>query len=417
MSDHKISAITSSRNVILQPMKRFRWVLLLLLLILAVWWTLPTLVERHFNHVLKSGPYPVSAEAEWLHRRLDVADLHGDSLLWGRNLLSRSSTGHVDLPRLQEGNVAIQAFTVVTTSPRGLNIYKNSDATDNIRLIAMFEGWPPRTWSSPKQRALYQAQRLQSFADHSKGALMLIRSRADLGLFLDLRNGVRMSRATAGQSVPDEIRPIAGFLGAEGAQPLEGDLKNLDELYAAGFRMMAPTHFTDTAMGGAAAGMNKGGLTSLGRQWVRAMEAHKMIIDLAHASPATVRDVTAMATRPLLVSHTGVKGTCDNPRNLSDDELRAIARTGGVIGIGVWDTATCGNDAAATARAIRYAVGIVGVDHVALGSDFDGAVTTPFDASGWPLVTEALLKEGFSQGDIRKIMGGNVVRVLLEALP
>jgi membrane dipeptidase len=124
-----------------------------------------------------------------------------------------------------------------------------------------------------------------------------------------------------------------------------------------------------------------------------------------------------MAMHPLLVSHTGVKGTCNNPRNLSDDELRAVARTGGVIGIGLWETATCGTEANATTRAVRYAVNIVGVDHVALGSDFDGGVTVPFDASGWPLITEALLKQGFSEQDIHKIMGENVVRVLLEALP
>lgn len=396
-------------------MKRLRWLLLLVIVLALAWLLLPGIVERRFNKTLRAGPYQVSPEAQALHRKLIIADLHADSLLWGRNLLSRSSTGHVDLPRLTEGNIAIQAFTVVTTSPRRLNIYKNSDATDNVRLIAMFEGWPPRTWNSPKQRALYQAQRLQYFADHSKGTLVLIRSRTDLGQVLMMREGVLIYR-TGGQS--HSVKGVvAGFLGAEGAQPLEGNLKNLDDLYAAGFRMMAPTHFTDTAMGGSAAGMNKGGLTELGRQWVRAMEARKMIIDLAHASPATLRDVTAMATRPLLVSHTGVKGTCDNPRNLSDDELRAVARTGGVIGIGVWDTATCGTDAGATARAIRYAVGIVGIDHVALGSDFDGGTTTPFDASGWALVTQALMKEGFSEAEIRKIMGKNVVRVLMEDLP
>lgn len=382
-------------------MKRLGWLLLVLIVLSLVWLALPGIVERRFNKTLHDGPYQVSAQAQELHRKLIVADLHADSLLWGRNLLHRSSTGNVDVPRLAEGNVAIQAFTVVTTSPRHLNIYKNSDATDQIRLIAMFEGWPPRTWNSPKQRALYQAQRLQNFAANSKGALVLIRSRADLLQFLTTRSN----------------HQVAGFLGAEGAQPLESDLKNLEELYGAGFRMMAPTHFTDTAIGGSSAGMNKGGLTTLGRQWVRAMEARKMIIDLAHASPATLRDVTTIATRPLLVSHTGVKGTCNNPRNLSDDELRAVARTGGVIGIGVWDTATCGKDAGATARAIRYAVKIVGIDHVALGSDFDGGTTTPFDASGWPLITEALMNEGFSEEEIRKIMGENTLRVLMETLP
>jgi len=382
-------------------MKRLRWLLLLVIILAAVFLALPGLVERHFNHTLHSPPYQVSAQAEALHRKLIVADLHADSLLWGRNLLRRSSRGHIDLPRLAAGNVGIQAFTVVTTSPRGLNIYKNSDSTDMIRYIAIAEGWPPRTWSSTKQRALYQAARLHQFAARSNGALTVVHSSRELRDFLVHRG--------PGQ--------VAGFLGTEGAQPLEGNLANLDELYSAGFRMMAPTHFTDTAIGGAAAGIEKGGLTDLGRQWVRAMESHHMLIDLAHASPATLRDVTAMATRPLIVSHTGVKGTCNNPRNLSDDELRAVARTGGVAGIGLWDTATCGNDAQAAARAIRYAANVIGVDHFALGSDFDGAVTTPFDSSGWALLTDALLQQGFSENEIRKIMGENVVRVLLETLP
>jgi microsomal dipeptidase-like Zn-dependent dipeptidase len=270
-----------------------------------------------------------------------------------------------------------------------------------IRWLSIAQGWPPRTWNSPKQRALYEAGKLHKFAAESGDKLVIIKSRSDLENFVATRQ--------PGQ--------VAGFLGTEGAQPLEGKLDNLNDLYAAGIRMMAPTHFTDTAVAGAAAGLTKAGLTDLGRRWVRATEGKHMIIDLAHASPATLRDVTAIATRPLLVSHTGVKGTCNNPRNLSDDELRAVARTGGVIGIGLWETATCGTDAAATARAIRYAVQIVGVDHVALGSDFDGAVTSPFDASGWSLVTDALLKEGFSEQEIRKIMGENVVRLLRTDLP
>jgi len=167
---------------------------------------------------------------------------------------------------------------------------------------------------------------------------------------------------------------------------------------------MSPTHFTDTEIGGSASGSSKGGLTDLGRRWVRAMEAKGMVIDLARASPATLRDVTAIATKPVIVSHTGVKGTCNNNRNLSDDELKAIALTGGLIGIGYWETAVCGRDASAVARAIRYAVRVVGVEHVCLGSDFDGATTTPFDVTGLPLITEALRKTGFSEREISLIM-------------
>ena len=389
-------------DVNLAVMRILRWLALILLVAVVVaWFTIPGAVENRENKVLNPPPYRASPAAEALHETLIVADLHADSLLWKRNLLHRSTRGQVDLPRLAEGNVAIQAFTLVTTSPRNLNIYRNSDDTDLIHALVIAQGWPPRTWNSPKQRALYEAAKLHHFAQESGGQLVVLQSRADLEKYLATRK--------SGQ--------VAGFLGTEGAQPLEGKLENMDDLYAAGIRMMAPAHFTDTAIGGSAAGVGKGGLTELGREWVRRMEAKKMLIDLAHSSAATLRDVTAMATRPVIVSHTGVKGTCDNPRNLSDDELRAVARTGGVIGIGLWDTATCGVDAPATARAVRYAVSIVGIDHVAMGSDFDGAVTAPFDSSGWPLVTEALLQEGFSEKEIRQIMGENVVRVLMQVLP
>jgi microsomal dipeptidase-like Zn-dependent dipeptidase len=383
-------------------MRFLRWAFLIpIVAVVIAWFVVPGVVESRMNRVVKPPPYIASAQAQALHKQLFVADLHADSLLWKRNLLERGSRGHVDIPRLNEGNVGIQAFTVVTTSPRGLNIYRNSDDTDQITALAIVQGWPPRTWNSPKERALFQAAKLHGFAEKSHGKLVIIKSRSDLSGFLAWRH-------------PDTV---GAFLGTEGAQPLEGKLENLDDLYAAGFRMMAPTHFTDTAVGGAAAGLTKGGLTDLGRDWVRRMEAKHMLIDLAHASPATLRDVTAMATRPVIVSHTGVQGTCNNPRNLSDDELRAVAKTGGVVGIGLWSTATCGDDARATARAIRHAVSVIGIDHVALGSDFDGAVTTPFDSSGWVLITDALLQEGFSEDQIRQIMSDNVVRVLLEVLP
>jgi membrane dipeptidase len=119
----------------------------------------------------------------------------------------------------------------------------------------------------------------------------------------------------------------------------------------------------------------------------------------------------------VLVSHTGVRGTCDNQRNLSDEQLKKIATAAGLVGIGFWDTATCGKTATAIAKAIRHAVNIMGVDHVALGSDFDGAITAPFDASGMVLITDALLQEQFTEAEIRKIMGENLIRTLQFYLP
>ena len=368
----------------------------------AVFAFLPAAVERHFNGV-HSPPRAVSERARALHARLLIVDLHADSLLWGRDLLARGRRGHVDVPRMAEGNLAVQGFTVVTKTPRRQNIDRNDETTDNITLLAMVQRWPPRTWSSLQERALYQAQRLREAAARSNGALTLIRSRGDLDEFLERRAGRRDL--------------AAGFLGLEGAQSLGGDPGGLDELHAAGYRMIAPVHFFDTAFGGSAHGVSKGGLTEAGRALVRGLEQRSMLLDLAHASEKTIDDALAIAQRPVVVSHTGVKGTCDNPRNLSDAHLRGVARTGGVIGIGFWETAVCGPGPDAIARAVRHAVSVAGIEHVALGSDFDGAVTTPFDAAGLASLTEALIAEGFADTDIARIMGANAVRVLQSGLP
>jgi len=107
---------------------------------------------------------------------------------------------------------------------------------------------------------------------------------------------------------------------------------------------------------------------------------------------------------------------CDNNRNLSDDQLRAVPATRR-IGVGFGDVASCGTDAASIAKAIRYTVGVVGAEHVGLGSDFDGAVTEPFQPSGLALVTQARLQQGMPEQDIELVMGENVTRVLGQVLP
>ncbi len=380
-------------------------VLLLVLTGAAVFFGIvPGEVARQKNPVVLPPPYPVSAVAASLHRQLFIADLHADSLLWGRDLLTHGRSGHVDVPRMLLGNVGLQTFSVVTQVPAGRNFTRNaSDAADIITPLAIAQRWPLRAWNSTRERALYQAGMLREFADGSNGQLLLVESAADLQHLLAARAG--------GQAV------VGGLLAIEGAQSLEGDLQNLDALYAAGFRMLGLVHFFDNAVGGSVHGEHKGGLTDFGRAVVQRAEQLGMLIDVAHASAALMDDVIAAATRPVLSSHGGVRGTCDNHRSLSDGQARAIAASGGVIGIGFWPRATCGDDVAAIVRALRYAVDLVGVDHVALGSDFDGSVSVPFDASGLPLLTEALLQVGFSAADIEKLMGGNVVRLLQAALP
>ena len=384
-------------------MKRLRRIGLLTLIVLALAWAFaPTIAEQRMNRVSHRS-IPVSERARALHAKYFVADLHADTVLWDRDLLARGRRGHVDLPRLVEGGVALQAFTIVTKTPRGMNIERNTADTDNITLLAIAERWPLRTWNNLLERALYEASRVRDAAERSNGRLRVIRSSADLLAFETQRAADRTA--------------VAALIGVEGAHPLAGDLRNLDRLFDAGVRMMAPTHFFDTDIAGSAHGVSQGGLTPLGREWVKRMEAKRMVIDLAHASPATIDDVLKMATRPVVVSHTGVRGTCDNQRNLSDAQLDAIARNGGLIGIGVWETAVCGADARAIARAIEHAINVAGFEHVALGSDFDGAVTAPFDVSGMPQITQGLLDLGLDETKIEGALGGNVRRLLKSLLP
>jgi membrane dipeptidase len=377
--------------------------IILLLGLVAFFFIVPKVVESKYNPVYAPPPYAASDKARELHRKLSVVDLHADSLLWDRDLLAKNSRGHVDIPRLIEGNVTLQAFTIVTKVPRGLNIESNSDESDNITLLAIAERWPISTWTSLKERALYQAKRLEDISARSNGKFVLIKTSADLSNYLE--------RRSADQNI------TAGFLGVEGAHALEGDLNNIDVFFDQGIRMMSPTHFFDNDIGGSAHGLLKGGLTEKGKEMVRRMQSRHMIVDLAHASPAVISDVLAISTAPVIVSHTGVKGTCDNTRNLSDEQIKGIAATGGVVGIGYWETAVCGRDAKAIARAIRYTANIIGVEHVALGSDFDGAVGAPFDTTGVVQITDALISEGFTEEEIRMIMGGNAIRVLMQSLP
>ena len=181
--------------------------------------------------------------------------------------------------------------------------------------------------------------------------------------------------------------------------------------------MMGIAHFFDTPFAGSAHGVAKGGLTGRGRDLVAELERRRMIVDLAHASAATIDDALAVATRPLVVSHTGVRAVADNMRNLPDDQLRGVAATGGLVGIGFWPTASGGTDASWIARSIAHAVSVIGADHVALGSDFDGAVPVPFDASGMGLLTGALRADGVDESAIERIMGGNAIDLLARSLP
>ena len=350
------------------------------------------------------APYPVSDAAAALHGRLTVGDWHADSLLWKRDLLARGDRGQVDIPRLIEGGVALQVFTAVTKSPAGLNYDSNADdAFDNITLLAFGQLWPIRTWRSIYQRALYQAEKLHRFEAKSGGRLKIIRTRADL-------DNVLAARAR-GEVV------VGGILGVEGLHPLEGKIANLQGLIDAGHRVFGLQHFFDNELGGSLHGIGNHGLTEFGRQVVAELAKRPVIIDVAHSSPQVARDVLKMTDVPIVLSHSGIHSHCPVKRNFPDDLMQAIAASGGVIGMGYWAEVACDDITPdGIARMIVAGIGVVGEDHISLGSDFDGSVATAFDTSELPALTDALLRAGLGEAQIEKVMGGNMLRVLRARL-
>ena len=368
-----------------------------------VHWFLPRLVENSMNVVTPHAAYEIRPEVAEFHDTLFIADLHSDSLLWKRDLLKRSEIGHVDLPRLQEGNVALQVFSATTKAPDGLNYDKNTADSDNITKLAVLQFWPVATWGSLYERAAYQLQKLWAFSKDSKGQLVVVRSKSDMQSLVDQR--------LAGENV------TAGIFLIEGSHPLEGDIENLDKLFDQGLRIAGLTHFFDNELGGSLHGISSEGLTRFGEQVVVRAGELGIIIDIAHASPAMVRDVLEISDRPVILSHGGVKGVCDTNRNLEDSLMQDIAANGGILGVGFWDGAICDISPAGVVKAIRYAIDLMGADHVALGSDYDGTVTTTLDSSELAILTQTLMDEGFSKEEIRKVMGDNVKHFLLANLP
>ena len=374
---------------------------------------LPGYVEGSMNQIDGNPLIAVSDEAKELHQTLTIVDLHSDSLMWDRNITERASRGHMDLPRLQEGNVALQLFSSVTKTPKNQNYDGNGADSDNITLLTVAQLQPVKTWTSLVERSLYHAEKLKRALDNQLG------HKEDFKpgwVLVADSNGVENVGERYFGVVSDHGPARGAMLTIEGLQNLEGKAANLDRLYDAGFRMAGLTHFFDNELAGSMHGLKKGGLTPFGRDIVRRMEAKGMIIDIAHLSHTGVAEVLAMATRPVVSSHGGVQATCKVNRNLTDDEVRGVAKTGGVIGIGYWDGALCSTDPRAAAKAMKHVRDLVGIQFVALGSDYDGATTVRFDTSQLVQVTQALIDEGFTTAEIRAVMGENALRVIRAGL-
>ena len=375
---------------------------LFLLYVIAIS-TIPSYIENERNPVKSSGPYLVSDEAQAFYDSLDfIADLHCDALLWGRDLTERGDRGHVDFPRMRDANVAFEMFTIVSKSPSGQNMQQNSAETfDNITPLTIVKGESPFNWFSLINRTLSQSSDLNDFISKD-GRTIFIQSKADLQKLLTLR--------------AEDKNTIGAMLGIEGAHALEGDLLNIDRVFEAGVRMIGPTHFFDNELGGSAHGESGDGLTEFGKAAVRRMNDLGIFVDLAHSSPAIVDDVLAISTQPVIVSHTGVRAVLDSQRNLSDEQIKKIAEKGGIIGVAFFDMAVGEPELPNIIASIKHIRDLVGIEYVALGSDYDGSVAVPFDITGLPLIVEGLLKEGFTKTEIRAVMGENVKEFFLKNL-
>lgn len=386
-------------------LKRGLWTIVVLLVIaLAGFFTIvPGIVEKSMNKVASVDLPKIDPETQELHDSLDIVDTHADTLMWNRNLLKKANRGHIDLPRLEQGNVALQVFSSVSKTPKGQNYDSNSAESDNITLLTIAQLQPPRTWFSLLQRSLYHAQRLADAAKDSDGHLMLIRTKGDIQELLTKR--------------ADGKEVVGAMFSVEGLQNLEGDSANVAKLYDAGMRMAGFTHFFDNELAGSMHGEKKGPLTDLGREVFDELQDRGVIIDIAHASHPAIAEMLARANKPVVASHGGVQATCEVNRNLTDEEIQGVAATRGVIGIGYWDAAVCKLSPAAVVDAIDHVVKVGGIETAALGSDFDGATTVGWDTSRIVVITQELRDRGYSDADIAAIMGGNTLRVFNEVLP
>jgi len=317
---------------------------------------------------------------ETVHAHAIVADLHNDILYKmaeeGPYHLGELHTyNHTDLPRLQHGGIDVQVFAI-WIDPERYGQHPFSRAMEYISL-----------W---RQELAINAEHLQQVVSWPE-------------LDLTLAN-----------------RRIAGILAVEGGHVIENSLAKLRALYEAGVRCLTITwnNSTDWAVSASDARSATVGLSPFGRQVIALMDSLGMIIDVSHTGEQTIRDILAVTHNPVIASHSGARALRDHVRNLRDEQIIALAATGGVIGVVFYPTFLVPGgqraDVNTVADHIDYIARLVGVDHVAIGSDFDGIGRVPIgleDCSRLPNLTWTLLRRGYTQGELEKILGRNFLRV------
>ena len=293
----------------------------------------------------------------------------------GVDLGARREAGHADLPRLAEGGV------------------------DAVFLAA----WIDPAFAGGRARA-----RAEALISAVRGAAS---AHPDRCAFATTAEEVR-AVASGGR--------IALLCGIENGQALEGDPGNVARFRSLGARYLTLTWMNSNELGDAAgADPASGGLSPLGRDVVAEMERCGMLVDLAHAAPRTFSDVLAIARRPVVVSHAATEARGPHPRNVTDDQIRAVAATGGIVGVAFYpaylDPASgrCGRDA--IVEHLLRILEVAGSEHAALGSDLDGIPRLPEGFRGaqdFGLVAADLEARGVTGEELARILGGNWLRML-----
>ncbi len=413
-------------------------------------------VDALLNTTYQASDEPTPTPQErWFHQNIFIADLHGDTLMWDRDLLERSDLGHIDLPRLIEGNVALQVFSVPTRTPYGFSNLNGDcfhpDGLNAVRLLHAMQSDQLQGWGSTLQEANRQADKLhaaitQSQADNKRDPdlpyLMLIRSAHDLNQLIERRFIYR-------EPVVGALLAVEGvhWLGAAGMTDVEIEA-GVETLYSKDFRMLAATHRFHNDLGLSSEGCSiprSIDNPEARRIFYRAAQERGMVIDLAHSGTITNDLEGGMIQGPFVVSHGGFEehlcrrepGACESERNLGNEEIGLIVRNGGVIGVGFWPQAV-GKDYAGIVGAFNHACGVIAglesdseIDpsaHLAFGSDFDGSVSTPFDAGGYVHLVAALMRNRPDEfpdpastlpndpTTLRRVAGHNACLVLAAAL-
>ena len=222
---------------------------------------------------------------------------------------------------------------------------------------------------------------------------------------------------------------IASMMGVEGGHSIEGSLQTLRRFYDRGVRYMTLTHNRDLRWAGSCKGDPNEGLSEFGEEIVREMNRIGMLVDLSHVSDQTMRDALRVTKAPVIFSHSSVRAICDNSRNVPDEILKLLPANGGVVMINFYPkyivpTAILEQDENARGDLgmvvdhIEHVINVAGIDHVGIGSDYDGVGSLPVgleDVSTYPAITQELVNRGYKKEAIHKILGGNVFRALKQA--